>query len=316
MVKVPVFILSGFLGSGKTTLLERLLVESEKRKLKSAVLMNEMGKTDTDGQMISGKSHQVEKLLDGCMCCNKKSEVVHCMETLLARKPDILFIELTGVANPEEVVDSLTEPQLINRVYVKKIITLIDAENILAYNSLFESDRELVKTTRRQVEVGDFLIVNKIDLVSDSKKAKIEKFIKRLNSVAKTVFSTYSEVELDSLFNTAPPSIQRNRMRLKTNDHHHYSFSRVKSVTLSFSTQTRKKDIERFLKKWKPRLLRAKGYVHFENGTYLMQQAMKRVQWSRALFHGEPYIVLIGIDLHEHEIKEDWAQLVEKATVG
>ncbi|WP_062047284.1 GTP-binding protein [Bacillus sp. JCM 19034] len=172
MSRTPVFVLSGFLGSGKTTLLERLLVECTNRNLKSAVLMNEIGKTDTDGNTLLGKSQIIEKLLDGCICCNKKGEVVESMEKLLQIKPDVIFIELTGVANPDEVADSLTEPELINNVYLEKIITLIDAEHILSYNSIFESDRELVQTTRNQIEVADLLIVNKTDLVPEAKKNK------------------------------------------------------------------------------------------------------------------------------------------------
>lgn len=87
MSRTPVFVLSGFLGSGKTTLLERLLVECTNRNLKSAVLMNEIGKTDTDGNTLLGKSQIIEKLLDGCICCNKKGEVVESMEKLLQIKP-------------------------------------------------------------------------------------------------------------------------------------------------------------------------------------------------------------------------------------
>lgn len=174
MGKIPVFILSGFLGSGKTTLLKQLLHVCNERKINPAVLMNEIGKTDTDGESITRmlKNNHLEKLLDGCMCCNKKSEVTECLKTLLIRKPDVLFIELTGVADPEEVVDSITEPELLNLIQLEKVITIVDAENILSYNNVFESDRDLVRTTRKQIKVADFLIVNKTDLVSDVRRKR------------------------------------------------------------------------------------------------------------------------------------------------
>lgn len=53
MGKIPVYILSGFLGSGKTTLLKQLLHTCSEKNINPAVLMNEIGKTDTDGESIS-----------------------------------------------------------------------------------------------------------------------------------------------------------------------------------------------------------------------------------------------------------------------
>jgi G3E family GTPase len=129
--------------------------------------MNELGSNDVDGDIISSRLSKlnIEKLLDGCICCSKKSEVTLSTEKLLERKPDIIFIELTGVANPEEIADSLTEPQLLSNVYLKQILTVLDSENVLDYNSIFETDKQLVHTLRRQIEVADLLILNKTDLI-------------------------------------------------------------------------------------------------------------------------------------------------------
>ncbi|ERN53897.1 GTP-binding protein [Alkalihalophilus marmarensis] len=313
MSRVPVFVLSGFLGSGKTTLLERLLTESVNQGLRATVLMNEIGKTDTDGNILEGKSEMIEKLLDGCICCNKKSEVAQSMEKLLNLDPDVIFIELTGVANPEEVADSLTEPQLINQVYLEKVITLIDSEHILSYNSIFESDRELVRTTRRQIEVADTLIVNKMDLVSEAKRQKIDKLLKKQNSTSSITYSTYSDVDVTSLFQPINTKTKKVRVRIKHSNHreHHHehppkSFTKIKSIRLPVPTATSSHRVEKFLKKWKTDLLRAKGYVELEDGTYLMQHVMKRVSWTKSTYHGDHYLVLIGLSLDESKIKEDW----------
>ncbi len=317
MKTIPVFILSGFLGSGKTTLLKQLLQVCSERKMKPAVLMNEIGRTDTDGESISGllKNSHLEKLLDGCMCCNKKSEVTNCLKTLLSRKPDMLFIELTGVADPEEVVDSITEPELLHLLYLEKVITIVDAENILSYNNVFESDRDLVRTTRKQIKVADYLIVNKIDLVSDEKKKKVERLLRKENSSSPITYTTFSQVDINEILTNNHSVIKRFNIKRKdepSDEKASASFSRIKSISLPLTTNTSKKQIERFLKKWRSDLLRAKGYIPMREGTYLMQSVMNRVNWEPSTYNGECYFVMIGVNLDMKKIKQDWEKTIKE----
>jgi G3E family GTPase len=323
MSKIPVFILSGFLGSGKTTLLKRMLLECNKKNLKPAVLMNELGSTDTDGNIINEQNNEImEKLLDGCICCSKKNEVLKCIEKLLLQKPDVLIIELTGVANPEEVVDSMTEPQLIDRLSVQKIISVLDAENILEYNSILEADRNIVETNRRQIEIADLLIINKIDLVTNGRKLKIEKVIRKHNSVSPIHFATYSEIDLGELFVDIKPYNEQKMIikigKEKVEHHQHihrkqahtHSYSRINTISLPIEFDTTTGEIEKFLKKWRPNLLRAKGFVPIKEKTYLMQTVLKRTSWESTNFSGSHYIVMIGIDLNTELIKKEWERLL------
>lgn len=110
-MKIPVIILSGFLGSGKTTLLLSLLKESKRRGLNPGVIMNELGAKDVDGYILQESTGtSVEKLLDGCICCSRKEELPRSLTALLVRRPDIIYIELTGVADPDEIAKSLLAP--------------------------------------------------------------------------------------------------------------------------------------------------------------------------------------------------------------
>lgn len=49
---IPVYILSGFLGSGKTTLLGKLLAYWKSKGMTPAVVMNELGEVNLDGELI------------------------------------------------------------------------------------------------------------------------------------------------------------------------------------------------------------------------------------------------------------------------
>lgn len=75
-MKTPVIIISGFLGSGKTTLLLELIKTLHGRNLGPAILMNELGKADVDGRILSEavQGLPLEKLFDGCICCSKKAK--------------------------------------------------------------------------------------------------------------------------------------------------------------------------------------------------------------------------------------------------
>ncbi|MFD0699057.1 CobW family GTP-binding protein [Paenibacillus sp. GCM10027628] len=327
MSKVPVIVLSGFLGSGKTTLLLRMLQESVSFGITPAVLMNELGKQDVDGHLLQASSPElnVEKLLDGCMCCSKKSEISDSVKQLLGRKPDVILIELTGVANPEEIIDALTEPALLPYVKLQTVITVLDAEHVLEYNSIFASDRELVHTLRRQMEVADLLLLNKIDLVSEKQRQTIEKTIRKWNERSLLLPTTHSQFDLKLIFGplqdqviTAPaaPSLKRKFQvvrSVRANNQaaeHNMSYSRIQTITLSadFPHLLTKRSVERFLTKRGDLLLRAKGYFSFGSGseTFLMQFSGKRTNWQPSSFTAKPYLVLIGMDLDMETLEHEW----------
>lgn len=334
--RIPVIIISGFLGSGKTTLLLRLLKEIQLRHLQPGILMNELGKQDVDGLLVDEHSGaSLEKLLDGCVCCSKKSELILSMKLLLERRPDVILIELTGVANPEEIADAITEPGLIQHLVLNQIVTLLDAENALDYNSVFASDKQLVQTLRRQLEVADHIVVNKTDLVQAPLLQKIQKVIRKHNDRAMITYAAHSLMDLTPILigiekvQNSKPAIQRFQMyqadpsrrqvqsstRLKENHEHegYRSFSRVQTLTLTIqsSTSVTQVDIERFLQRWKDTLLRAKGYLYFTNPNkaFLMQHAGKRTYWEPSSYSGDAYIVMIGIELDTQRVLTEWSAI-------
>ncbi|MGM0881431.1 MAG: CobW family GTP-binding protein [Bacillota bacterium] len=326
-MRIPVIVLSGFLGSGKTTLLLRLLDEAKTRGLQPGVIMNELGSMDVDGHILNGHSDMaIEKLLDGCVCCSRRSELAGSIQTLSKQKPDVIFIELTGVANPEEIADALTEPQVLGLVQLKQIVTLLDAEHVLTYNSIFESDLSLLRTLRRQMETADLIIVNKTDLVTAPKLSKIDKVIRKQNDTALVIPAAHGQIDLNLLLATvkkqerqAIPVARSFKMLKAVPAGHHQdkeqtipektlSFSRVQTMTLPVVSQPSRRQIEKFLLKFKDQLLRAKGYIRLkeEKSVMLMQYAGKRITWTESDYTGDSYIVFIGINLNEQQLEAEW----------
>lgn len=299
-MKTPVIVISGFLGSGKTTLLLELIQELHRQKLKPAILMNELGKADVDGMILSQTAGDIplEKLFDGCICCSKKSEISGSLQGLLALAPDVILVELTGVANPEEVVDAMAEPDLLNKVMLHQIITVVDAEHVLEYNSIFASDKQLVHTLRRQLDVADVIVVNKQDLVTEGHLSKVERLVKKHNEQAAIFYALQAKIELESVLRGLAPlhlqaqapkpfkvlsavhphsephvrtgSRQGDGQREKhshghghSHNHAPQSFSRVQTIYIPIDSESpfSLKKLEKLLKNQGSRILRAKGYV-------------------------------------------------------
>ncbi|WP_035187201.1 CobW family GTP-binding protein [Alteribacter aurantiacus] len=304
MERIPVYVLSGFLGSGKTTLLVEIIKNAKKKRLNISVLMNEIGKTDTDGKIVSGldKSMPIEKLLDGCMCCNKKSEVSGAMVKLAKGKPDLIVIELTGVADPEEVADALAEPKLMEMIKLEKVISVLDGEHILDYNSIFTAERTMVRTTRKQMSFADVLLVNKIDQMEDKQREKVEKAVRKHNSIAPITYTSFCNVNIDELLapnDRAPKEIKRENNK----EHPH---SRIQTLKLEVPGPVpSKRVVEKFLKELKPGLVRAKGFINIKDNTYLVQHSMKKTYWEKASSE-EMYLILIGVDLDVEKVNREW----------
>lgn len=341
-MRIPVIILSGFLGSGKTTLLLALLKESKARGLKPGVLMNELGKRDVDGYILQEQTGtRVEKLLDGCVCCSRKEELPGSLNALLSRQPDIIYIELTGIADPGEIARSLLDPSLSGGLALHYTVTLLDAENVLEYSSRFSADKLLVRTLRRQIAAADLVVVNKCDLVEPETLWRIEKTVCRHNADSEIVFTHYSDINLSPLLAGVSVRTPRSDAALRSSRdlnrpelqrryggqsqggtavqepavETYTSYSQVAAVTLNFpqggSAGIGREQLEDFFRSLGGSLLRAKGHVRLSdrNGVALVQFAGNRTTWEPSRYPGLPYVVCIGLDLNEQRLTECWSAL-------
>ena len=180
--KIDVYIITGFLGSGKTTLLNNLLGQFSAEK--NVVIENEFGKINIDATLINGAFDTVFELTNGCICCSINNQLLETLTLIhgLDNKPDNLFIETTGIADGGEIAANFTSPYIADAFDLKKIITVIDAENILFYK---DSNIEVQK----QIVAADTIIINKYHLISDEINLEINDFIKSVNPFATLILS-------------------------------------------------------------------------------------------------------------------------------
>ena len=235
--KIPMSILSGFLGAGKTTLLKDTLENKGgvkvgiivndmasiniDSKLVVAAAQKSGGKMGDFGMDTS----DVVELQNGCACCSASDELLDSILKLLvvaAQKNetyDRVIIEMSGVAEPKNVRKQMFEARYNNHpafnfVELQNMVTVIDSGNFLnLYESRSDmydrkdlaeegdgtsfSERKVVDLLTEQVEVADFIVLNKQDLVSASDNTKLNAIVSSLNAQAELIPCKFGKVPLE-----------------------------------------------------------------------------------------------------------------------
>ncbi|WCC48007.1 cobalamin biosynthesis protein CobW [Tenacibaculum finnmarkense] len=291
--KIPITIVTGFLGVGKTTLVHNMLKNANGKRI--AVLVNEFGEVDVDGQLIASsecgeQGCNLVQLPNGCICCTVQEEFLPSMLQLLERKEEIdhIVIETSGLSMPKPLVKAVNWPDLKPHITIDAVITVVDAVGIATGEIC---DRERVQAQRLaddsldhetpieelfldQLACADLVLVSKRDLVDDEKFEEIEKLI----SAKARPNIKIIPVENGELDNTLLLGIEAsaeddvdNRHSIheehhKSGNHHHHNDD-IKTVLLEYSETS---DIKAFVKDLKKlvedhEIYRIKGFVNIPN---------------------------------------------------
>lgn len=209
--KTPITLLCGYLGAGKTTLLNKVL--NNQQGYRVAVIVNDIGEVNVDASLIKEGAHitdtsDIVPLTNGCICCTLKSEMASNIEKMIRTgKYDYIMIEASGVCEPMPIAQEL---ELIKNGRLDNVVGVVDAarlvdefaggEKLLKKDEIEEEDIESLLV--QQIEFCSTLIINKIDLVSESELATVRKVIDALHPGVKVIETSQGNVPVEDILAT------------------------------------------------------------------------------------------------------------------
>jgi G3E family GTPase len=124
-VAVPVQIVSGFLGAGKTTAIRAQL--DALRGERVAVIVNDFGEARIDeAALAENEPFRITNIPGGCVCCTAPEGFVEALAAVLAERPDRLLIEPTGLARPQDLIDTIRRCPQRDALALQPVVVLVD----------------------------------------------------------------------------------------------------------------------------------------------------------------------------------------------
>ena len=158
-MKTPVSIVSGFLGAGKTSAIREQL--SARAGERVAVIVNDFGEASLDElELAEGEPFRITNIPGGCVCCTAPEGFVGALGAVLAEQPDRLIIEPTGLARPQDLIDTIRRSPQREKLELGPLVVLVDPRQ-LAPERL--AGQPLM---REQAESADVLVANHTDRCS------------------------------------------------------------------------------------------------------------------------------------------------------
>jgi G3E family GTPase len=311
--KVRLNLLFGFLGSGKTTLARRLLGQPTDDK-KTAVIVNEFGDVGIDGAILKGRNVDMIELNSGCLCCTLKGSLLSAVEEL-AQKAGArrIIVEATGVASPEEMLDTFADPSLRGRYEIGPLVTVVDAARFLRLSDM------LGEFYNAQIETADLIILNKTDLAPAAMLEQVRQQVKELNNTAEIEFAERCDVDVGEVVNGPPSRMVARFAHDDSNGHDHHehddpdhAHAPAESFVVAAGREFALPALRAAMQDLGDNVWRAKGFVRAEGRAWLVQYTTSGLEVTEAEDRPHYNLVFIGKDMDRARIE---ARL-EKAAAG
>lgn len=309
--QIPVVVLAGFLGSGKTTLLNHLLHRSGGSRI--GAIVNDFGAIEIDALAVAGAlGDSTVSLGNGCLCCAVDVGELDEYLDRLARPSagiDVIVIEASGLAEPQELVRMVLASELPGIVY-GGLVEVVDAAE-------FDDTRAKHPEIDRHLALADLVVVNKVDRAPDAERMLA--LVGSLVDGAAVVPASYGRIDPEFLFDCRPDEERVGQLSFDdlhdrgAHDHTGHLHTAYDSLSFTSAGPMDPRRLMAFLDSRPEGLYRIKGYVGFGAHDPLNRYAVHAV--GRFLrFYPEPWgadderltqLVLIGSGIDAPALRKE-----------
>lgn len=321
----PITVITGFLGAGKTTFVNYILKKQNKWKI--CVLENEFGEVSIDDGLVAESLDAPEDLItmdNGCVCCSVRGDLVRTLGQLAKRRHDFdaILLETTGLADPAPIVYTVqTNSKMNENYFIDSIVCLADSKHLPIHLDEVKPNKSDVNEAYQQVAFADKILLNKIDLVSETEKNVLVKRLKQINSTGALIECKNSEVPLDEILGLNSFSMESilnvdpNFFESQEESEGTHNLEAVQSVGVTFTGQLHAQWFNMFmmdlLRERAADIYRSKGLLSFHgqgNIKFVFQGVHEQINFGPAK---EPFkddevrvnkFVFIGKNLNRDEL--------------
>jgi G3E family GTPase len=264
----PIYVISGFLGAGKTTLINNLL-ESAPHNARIMVLVNEFGKISIDKKIIKADPSHIVDLSGGCICCGMITELIASLRFALDElRADVILIESTGLALPQEIARQALSPVFDGRVEGGGIITVIDAGSVLT------EDDPIIEA---QLKEANVVVLNKTDLIDSNRLAEVRDRIKWITPRECSLFETsFGRISYSDILTRRYDLPQITDVNTRPGEFD--STAGFDTICLVRNSPIDAEDLIAFYQNHRDKILRSKGLVMTEKGGMEVQLSKSGIE--------------------------------------
>lgn len=265
-------VIFGFLGSGKTTLLRRILSERG-RGGSLAVIVNEFGDVGVDGAILEGESVDVVELSSGCLCCMPKGSVLNAVEELRDKAGvEHVVIEASGVADPEDTLDSFTFGLTGGTIEMGPPVCVVDAPRFGQMSEM------LGEFYTEQARHADIVLLNKIDLAGTEDLDAVAREVGEISPSASLLFTEQCDIDVGLILDAEARPRSLPHEHHDHHDHHEHAHTQFESLVLDMGASATREQVEQSFAGLDANVFRAKGYMQIEGRACLVQYAGGRLE--------------------------------------
>lgn len=250
------YLITGFLGAGKTTFLQKFVKLFPDQKI--ALIINEFGKAGVDGTLLQNLDVAMTEIDNGSIFCACRVEQFEdAVLTILEKnKPDLIFVEASGLADPSAVKGIFSRPIYREMTYAGAIC-LVDGAR---FHKVYQSAR----VSRMQLAISDLVLINKTDIAERElveEIISIAKAQKPARPVYETVYGEFDPLWLKDIEDLK--QLNEENPQIHTRD------ITLRSLTLEVRGFT-VNHMRAFLQMFAEDTYRIKGFAELEHQMYVI----------------------------------------------